>query len=341
MKTLFHRLQINPIFLGLIFLFAYLDSIKARVSPGQRIDGFIFTPESAIFSVVQALLIFIILQYSFQWLRNSPSVTFPWKKSLVSFGKGLVLFLLLTSLFGMLISWIFGTWERNYQLEIQLSTTISRILDFMIYGGFYVALLLFLQFRDHQKQLKNYEMALAESKINHLKQQLNPHFLFNNLNILDQLIEEDPQKASTFLQNFSDLYRYALKNSATQLVPWQEELEFAENYFHLIREKYGEAYELQIILENPTGRLPPLTLQMLLENAIFHNYGTAQNPVKIRLRIGENLRVSNSFIPFQKPRHHGGRSLANLQEQYQLLCKETIQITEKNRLFTVTIPLIP
>lgn len=268
-------------------------------------------------------------------------MTFPWKKSLLSFGMGLVLFLILTSLFGMLLSLIFGTWERNYQFEIQLSTTVSRVLDFMIYGGFYVALLLFLQFKNHQKQLKNYEMALAESKINHLKQQLNPHFLFNNLNILDQLIDEDPKKASTFLQNFSDLYRYALKTSAAPLVGWQEELEFAENYFHLIREKYGEAYELQIILENPTGRLPPLTLQMLIENAVFHNYGTVENPVKIRLQMGKNLVVSNSFIPFQKPRHQGGRSLANLQEQYQLLCKETILITEKNGLFTVTIPLIP
>ncbi len=341
MKTILHRLQINPTFVGLIFLFAYLDSIKRRISPGQRIDGYVFTPEAALFSLFQALLIFLILQYSFRWLKLRSAGTVPWKKSILSFGKGLLLFLVITHLFGMLISLIFGTWERNYQLEIQLATTTSRVLDFIIYGGFYVALLLFNQFKENQLKLRNYELALVESKISNLKQQLNPHFLFNNLNILDQLIEENPKAASNFLQNFSELYRYTLKTSESSLVSWKEELEFAQNYFQLIREKFGNAYKLEVMLDHPRGKLPPLTLQVLIENAIFHNYGTLENPVKIQIQVGKTLQVSNSLIPFKRARHHGGRGLANLKEQFKLLSKESIKISNKEGLFTVQIPLIP
>lgn len=340
MKTLFQKLRISPEFISLIFLFAYLDSIKSRVSPGQRFDWYIFTPESAIISLFQALIIFFILQYSFSWLQSSSSFDIPWKRSAVSFGKGLLLYLVLSNLFSILISLAFDTWERNYQTEIQVSNNIKKVLDFIIYGGFYVAYLLFHQFKSHQKQLKDYEVALADSKITHLKQQLNPHFLFNNLNILDQLIEENPKSASVFLQNFSELYRYALLNYNSKLVSWEEELEFAENYFHLIREKYGDAYELKINLENPKGKLPPLTLQVLIENAIFHNYGTAENPVKIHVTFGKYLTVRNTFFPFKKPKHQGGRGLLNLKEQYRILSKETIQISQDKDLFSVLIPLI-
>lgn len=340
MKILLQRLQINPAFLGLIFCFAYLDSIRSRVSPGQRIDWYIFTPESAIISLLQALVIFFILQISFNWLQVSPQLSIPWKKTILSFGKGLIFFLIVVNVFNIILALAFGTWERNYQTEIQISTNISRVLDFIIFGGFYVALLLFRQFKSHQNQLNAYEVALAESKIAHLKQQLNPHFLFNNLNILDELIEENPKSASAFLQNFSELYRYALENSESQLVTWKEELEFAENYFQLIREKYGEAYELEITLKNPLGKLPPLSLQLLIENAVFHNFGTAENPVKIQIILGQKLTVINTRIPFKKPRHQGGKGLLNLREQYRILSKETIHVSEENGQFSVSIPLI-
>lgn len=240
----------------------------------------------------------------------------------------------------MLLSLAFGTWERNYLTEIQISNNISRILDFIVYGGFYVAYLLFQQFKSHQQQLASYDLALATSKITQLKQQLNPHFLFNNLNILDQLIEEDPQSASTFLQNFSELYRYALKNSAQELVGWQEELDFAKSYFELIKVKYGKAFQLKVSLENPKGKLPPLTLQLLLENVVFHNFGTEENPVEIRIQIGEQLTVTNSHIPFDKPRHTSGKGLANLREQYRILSNETIDIQNGNQVFSISIPLI-
>lgn len=340
MRSFLQRLQINPAFLGLVFIFAYLDSIKSRVLPGQRIDWYILTPESALVSLIQAVGIFFILQFSFSWLQVSPRLTIPWKKCLLSFVKGLLIFLLLSNILNILLALVFDTWDRNFQRDIQLSTHISKILDFIIYGGFYVALLLFKQFKAHQQQLNAYEVALAESKISQLKHQLNPHFLFNNLNILDQLIEENKATASAFLQNFSELYRYSLENSDAKLVGWEQELAFAKNYFLLMKEKYGEAYELEVSLNEPKGKIPPLTLQLLIENAIFHNYGTVANPVKIHIELGEKLLVKNTSIPFKKPRHQGGKGLANLREQYLILGEESIQVSETGGQFIVKIPLI-
>lgn len=341
MKTLFQRLQINPLFLVLIFTFAYLDSIRSRVAPDQRLDWYILTPESALISLLQAIVIFFILHISFLWLQGSQQFPLPKKKVVYSFAQGMVLYLLLTNAFSVILSLSFGTWERNYLTEIQISTNVTRILDYIIYGGFYLALRLFRQLTSHRQQINDYELALAESKITHLKQQLNPHFLFNNLNILDELIEENPKSASVFLQNFSELYRYSLKNSDSKLVIWQEELEFAESYFHLISEKFGKAYELKITVDNPQGKLPPLTLQLLIENAVFHNYGTAENPVTIHLIFSKRLTVSNTRIPFKNPRHKSGKGLANLQEQYWILSKDSIQVNEENSLFSVSIPLLP
>ncbi len=341
MKTLFQRLKINPAFLGLIFLFSYLDSIRSRVAPGQRIDWYILTPESAIVSLLQAIFIFIILRISFNWLKSSDKLPIPWLKTLVCFGKGLLLFLILSNLVSMLLALSFGTWERNFLTEIQIPINISRILDFIIYGGFYVSLLLFQQFKSQQQQLAAYDLALVTSKMTHLKQQLNPHFLFNNLNILDQLIEEDSKVASRFLQNFSELYRYSLKNSESQLVGWQEELDFAKSYFELIKEKYGNAFQLDIFLDNPKGKIPPLSLQLLLENVVFHNFGTEENPVTIQVQLGDKLTVSNTHIPFQIPKHSSGKGLANLREQYRILCDEKINVTTENGKFSISIPLIP
>ncbi|WPR77190.1 histidine kinase [Algoriphagus sp. NG3] len=325
----------------MIFLFAYLDSIRSRVAPGQRINWYILTPESAIVSMVQALVIFLILRVSFQWLQSYPQLSIPWMKTVFSFGKGLLLFIVLSNVLSISLALLFGTWERNFLAGIQISNNISTILDFIIYGGFYVALLLYQQFKSQQLQLAAYDTALAEAKVTHLKQQLNPHFLFNNLNILDQLIEEDPKTASTFLQNFSELYRYALETSEKHLVGWQEELDFAKSYFNLIREKYGDAYQLEISVTNPKGKLPPLTLQLLLENAVFHNFGTSETPVTIKIQLGEKVIVSNTLLPFKRPKHHGGKGLENLRQQFRILGNEPVSIDQSDGLFTVSIPLIP
>ncbi|WP_297338102.1 histidine kinase [Algoriphagus sp.] len=341
MKQLFARLQVSPGFLGLVFLFAYLDSIRHRVAPGQLIDWYVLTPESALVTIPQVLLIILFLRLTFQKFHPPSWIPLDWGKVVLSFLVGLMAYLIIITIISMLIALVFDTWERNFTSEIILSSMVSRILDFVIYGGFYVAFLLLQKSKAHQEAISSYDLALAESKIQSLKQQLNPHFLFNNLNVLDQLIEENQKSAATFLQNFAELYRYALAKSEMKLVSWEDELSFAKNYFKLMEEKFGDAYRLEIILESPTGKLPPLTLQLLIENAVFHNFGTIKNPVTIQVRLSDNLIVSNNRIPFQKPRHTGGRGLSNLKKQVELINGHSLKIKESENQFTVTLPLTP
>jgi LytS/YehU family sensor histidine kinase len=189
--------------------------------------------------------------------------------------------------------------------------------------------------------LANYHQALNESKIHQLKAQLNPHFLFNNLNVLDQLIEEDKHKASDFLNEFAEIYRYVLQASDKKLISLNEELAFAEQYFRLIQHKYGHAYQLNIEHNYNNGYIVPLTLQLLIENAVQHNLGTEENLVIITINVGENICTSNNINLKRNVKTTNGRALSNLKEQYKLLTKKPIEIEQSDNTFSVIIPIIP
>jgi hypothetical protein len=190
--------------------------------------------------------------------------------------------------------------------------------------------------------MNDYEKVLASSKIQQLKAQLNPHFLFNNLNTLDQLIEEDRDKASHFLHHFSELYRYSLITSEKKLVPLKEEIQFTKSYFKLMEEKYLGCYFLEINQNNKTAEtlIPPFCLQVLIENAIEHNLGVLKNPVHITISINQNIQVTNNKIKKQHVKKTSGRALKNLSTQFTLLGSNDIKIEENDLHFKVILPFI-
>src|SRR5690606_35464442 len=116
-------------------------------------------------------------------------------------------------------------------------------------------------------KLEQYNQQLAELKIQQLKAQLNPHFVFNSLNTLDELISDDPHQASDYLHHFADLYRISLKNADQQLIGLADELAFSEHYFSLMQVRFGNGYRLDITKPTvtSTAKIPPFTLQVLLE----------------------------------------------------------------------------
>ncbi len=341
LNSLLGRLYLSKYFLLFVFVFAYLQSIQQRVTATSAIDFYTFTPEAAVFNFLSACLIFLFLGMLLQSSRDKVH-EFGLKSTAVTFLAALFLYLAITNLFGFLISWSFGTIERNFTQNLVIKSNLSNALDFCIFGGFYLAHYFFWKNKEDNAQLATYNKALAESKIAQLKSQLNPHFLFNNLNVLDQLIEEDSQTASDFLNDFADLYRYVLQTSDKKLVPVAEELHFAQRYFKLMAHKYGRAYELTIDNHAQiTGFIPPLTLQLLLENAIEHNLGTAQKPVRIAVRLNAKLTVANNTVERGHRKTTGGRALQNLREQYVLLSGDTVKITHTPTQFEVSLPLIP
>lgn len=164
--------------------------------------------------------------------------------------------------------------------------------------------------------------------------------MFNNLNILDQLIEEDKDKASAFLNEFAEIYRYVLAFSDQKLIPIADELEFIQRYFNIIKHKYGEAYTLEIAQHKIVGFIVPLTLQLLIENAVQHNLGQAEKPIHIKLVLDKEITVSNNMVPKRIKKPHSGRGLKNLKEQYAFLSAQQLKIWQSAEEFVVTIPVI-
>lgn len=339
MKTIVEQIHQNKYFLLFVLLFAYAQSIHTRIGIRRKLDAYIFTPEAAVATLFSACILFFVIDF---FIRNwQKSSRFNTGEVLRIFSTSLLIYLLVMKMIGLMISLVFGTFEKNFNRETFLLSSFSDLMNGFIYGSFFLAYRYYKRNTAYQEQLSLYHQALSDSKINQLKTQLNPHFLFNNLNVLDQLIEEDKQKASDFLNEFADIYRYVLEVSDKKTVSVKEELAFAEKYFNLIQYKYGEAYSLKINNTSSAGNIVPLTLQLLLENAVQHNLGTQEKPVLITVDLNENIGVSNTVVPKRNRKRTSGRALQNLQEQYTLLTSRQVEVLKTETDFSVIIPIIP
>lgn len=338
MKMILNQINRNKYFLVFVLLFAYLQSIYIRIGIRRALDVYIFTPEAAVATFICACILFFVINFFIKkWQQSS---IFSVKEILKIFTSSLLTYLVVMNVIGFLISLTFGTIERNFNQETLMLSTLSNLIDGFIYGSFFLAYRYYKRNIVYQKQLASYDHALSESKISQLKTQLNPHFLFNNLNVLDQLIEENKNKASDFLNEFAEIYRYVLDVSDKKMVSVQEELSFAEKYFNLIRFKYENAYSLTINGENVTGKIVPLSLQLLLENAVQHNLGSQMKSVEIMINLNEKITVSNNRIPKRNVKKTSGRALNNLKEQYKLLTNQQVEILKSDSIFSVVIPRI-
>lgn len=338
MKIFFQQVYRNRYFLLFVLLFAYVESIYARISIRNEINAYIFTPEAALASCVSACILFVIMLF---FIRK-------WQKADVFsvgdmfriFISSLLVYMLNSLAIGWCIAFLFDNIERNFNPDTLLRATLADFLNGFIYGSFFLAYTYYKANRKYQQQMAAYQKTMAESRISQLKTQLNPHFLFNNLNVLDQFIEEDKHKASDFLNEFSDIYRYVLQASDNEIISLSEELDFARQYFRLIQHRYGEAYQLKVEAKSTDGFIVPLTLQLLIENAVQHNLGTADNPIIITITVDEQICVRNNINLKRKTKPASGRALSNLKEQYRLLTGKLLNIEQKNFLFTVNIPLV-
>jgi len=176
-----------------------------------------------------------------------------------------------------------------------------------------------------------------------LQDQLNPHFLFNNLSTLMAIIPENPDKALTFTEKFTDVYRYVLKSTNSRLTPLEEELEFIRAYITLHKERLAEGFICNIDIEKDALNklLPPLSLQYLVENAIKHNLATEARPLKLEIYTRNNrLTVSNNYQP-RNSTYSTNTGLSNLKKRYQYLgLKGSVEVLQTNETFSVSIPLI-
>lgn len=190
------------------------------------------------------------------------------------------------------------------------------------------------------EQLRSEKLA---SQYQSLKDQLNPHFLFNSLNALSNLVYEDADRSAAFIQKLSKIYRYVLDVQQEELVGLDRELEFAQNYLELQKIRFEENLNFKVEVPDCKGcYLPPLSLQLLLENAIKHNIASQENPLFISiLQKGEELWVSNTFQPKTSQNEPStGVGLENIRSRYRILSDRIPEIFQTEHEFLVKLPLL-
>ncbi len=188
------------------------------------------------------------------------------------------------------------------------------------------------------------EQLAVRQEFETLKNQVNPHFLFNCFNTLSSLINEDSSKAEAFLNELSKVYRYLLRNNEDGLSTLENELRFIQSYYVLLNTRYGDAIQLQVETDPTYGGylLPSLSLQLLVENAVKHNVVSKQQPLVIDIftTAGNKLAVNNNLQCKMVKAPSAGIGLENIRSKYELLNEEGFQVLDDERNFTVVLPLL-
>jgi two-component system LytT family sensor kinase len=183
----------------------------------------------------------------------------------------------------------------------------------------------------------------ASAKFDALKNQLDPHFLFNSLNVLTSLIEENPASAEQFTTSLSKVYRYVLEQKNKELVTVDEELNFARTYMSLLKMRFEDSivFDIPDTASNPESKVVPLSLQLLLENAVKHNMVTSTKPLHIKIyEEGDYLVVMNNLQPKQIVKKSSGVGLSNIKQRYELLTQKKVMINKGEKEFAVAIPML-
>ena len=183
----------------------------------------------------------------------------------------------------------------------------------------------------------------ANAQFESLKNQLDPHFLFNSLNVLSSLIDENPNQAQRFTASMSKIYRYVLEQKDKELVTVEEEIEFAKIYCDLLKTRFEDSvnFEFKVKDIDLKSFVVPLSLQLLLENCIKHNFATSSKPLNITI-YSENgyLFIENNLQEREQVKDSAGIGLSNIVQRYSLLTKTNVFIEKSNEFFRVKIPIL-
>ncbi len=203
---------------------------------------------------------------------------------------------------------------------------------------------IFFKWRESLAQKELIEQQRLVQEYEALKRQINPHFLFNNLNILSSLITDDPVRAEYFLDELSKVYRYMLGNNEEGIAELRSELTFIKSYYALIKIRHGDAVRMEIAIpeEYLDMHLPAFSLQLLIENAVKHNVATKARPLYVRIGVNQagELEVSNNLQRKKGGILSNNVGLSHISENYRLLLNRDLTIAEDGTCFRIMLPLI-
>ncbi len=234
------------------------------------------------------------------------------------------------------------SWEEFISEERIVHYYIALLITLVI-TVFFHAVHFYKLSRDKQIKEQKIIAGTASARFDALKNQLDPHFLFNSLNVLTSLIEEDSAQAQKFTTSLSKVYRYVLEQKNKDLVTVNEELQFAKTYVRLLKMRFEDSIVFDIPEEssNPEARIVPLSLQLLLENAVKHNIVMAGKPLHIKVFEQDGyLVISNNLQEKSVVKKSSGVGLRNIQQRYQILTDREVVINKSRDTFQVSIPML-
>lgn len=287
------------------------------------------------------------IMWVFMWIGNGELASFfdqriSWVEAPV---KRLLVGIVTTVLFTVLVAIVLvKIWEyardikfNTYSDFIISSLIITFLISFFLHGRSFL-----LNWRKLELDAVRLRNENLTSKYESLKSQLDPHFLFNSLNVLTNLVYTDADKSAKFIKQLSEVYRYVLDVRNKELVPLAEELKFAESYLFLQRIRFGDKLIVKNTLTGVDSLIPPLALQILLENSIKHNIISEDDPLTITLSVQDEFIVIENNLQRKVLPHEQrtGIGLENISKRYEFVSERKIVIEETAEVFRVKLPLI-
>ena len=297
--------------------------------------------------------VWIILVILFLWLGNSFISTqldkiLPWLKYgsvrfLAQLVFGLIYSLLIVNVSYFLFKTLFTvdppTGEQLTVMNIYGALIILPTIS--IYFGFQ-----FLRsWRRSEVEAEKFQKESIKSQLEALKNHLDPHFLFNNLNILSSLIDKSTDQSKEFLDRFAEVYRFILQNEGVELVNLRQELDFVDSYLYLLKVRFEEmiVFEIDLPQEKLGKYIPPLTLQMLIENVIKHNQVSEVRTLTVNISLVDDdyVEVSNNLQPRKVISRKGEKSgIKNIISRYSYYTDKEIHFGEEDGKYVVRVPLL-
>lgn len=244
----------------------------------------------------------------------------------------------------MLKLWAIYSRENYTSNDTLVNTALIIIISACFITNIYEILFLNREKEYNQSRVEQLNIAKAQAELEALKNQIDPHFIFNSLNTLSFLITRDPQSARLYNDTLARVYRYILTNKERDLVLLREEIEFISNYFYLLKIRFADAISMMIEITDLSSEnflIPPISLQALVENAIKHNEFSEKRPLAINVSISSNyVIVENAMNPRNYPQPTSKIGLSNLDNRYKLLTKRNIIVENNFQSFIVKLPII-
>lgn len=219
---------------------------------------------------------------------------------------------------------------------------VSVVITFVVTLAIH-AVYFYKAYQENKVKEQKIIAGTASAQFESLKNQIDPHFLFNSLNVLSSLIEENPESAQKFTTSLSKVYRYVLEQKDKELVSVAEELKFAKTYMNLLKMRFENSitFEIPEGFDNEEAKVVPLSLQLLLENCIKHNVVSEAKPLHVKISIENNqLVVTNNLQKKEVLSDRKGVGLQNIVNRYAILTKRTVLVEENEQEFKIFLPIL-